>query len=393
MMKPLADIRVVDLTRIIAGPFCAMLLGDLGADVVKIEGPHEGDPIRHIGAQVNDLSWYFAGFNRNKRSVVLDLRSPEGFATLEKMIARADVLLQNYRPGVLDEMGLTKHRLEQLNPRLIVAGINGYGSTGPYADRPAFDFVVQAMSGFLSVNGNEGEPPLRTGTPISDIMAGLYTALGIVSAVRARDLDRDHGGAGAGQRVEASMLGALMSSFAYLASDHLATGELPQRTGNDHPIAAPYGLFDASDGQIAVAPSTQAVLDKFLRVIGLPDLCSDPRFATNALRRANRPQLNALINAQVRNDTRARWVARLNDAGVPCGVVQNLAQALNDPQVLHQELVIEVEHPGHGPVRMLGFPIKFSETPCEVARPAPRHGEHTAQVMGEWGIFPDKEPQ
>ena len=303
MMKPLADIRVVDLTRIIAGPFCAMLLGDLGADVVKIEGPYEGDPIRHIGAQVNDLSWYFAGFNRNKRSVVLDLRSPEGFATLETMIARADVLLQNYRPGVLDEMGLTKHRLEQLNPRLIVAGINGYGSTGPYADRPAFDFVVQAMSGFLSVNGNEGEPPLRTGTPISDIMAGLYTALGIVSALRARDLDRDHGGAGAGQRVEASMLGALMSSFAYLASDHLATGELPQRTGNDHPIAAPYGLFDASDGQIAVAPSTQAVLDKFLRVIGLPDLCSDPRFATNALRRANRPQLNALINAQVRNDT------------------------------------------------------------------------------------------
>ena len=189
------------------------------------------------------------------------------------------------------------------------------------------------------------------------------------------------------------MLGALMSSFAYLASDHLATGELPQRTGNDHPIAAPYGLFDASDGQIAVAPSTQAVLDKFLRVIGLPDLCSDPRFATNALRRANRPQLNALINAQVRKDTRARWVSRLNDAGVPCGVVQNLAQALNDPQVLHQELVIEVEHPGHGPVRMLGFPIKFSETPCEVLRPAPRHGEHTAQVMREWEIFPDKEPQ
>ena len=189
------------------------------------------------------------------------------------------------------------------------------------------------------------------------------------------------------------MLGALMSSFAYLASDHLATGELPQRTGNDHPIAAPYGLFDASDGQIAVAPSTQAVLDKFLRVIGLPDLCSDPRFATNALRRANRPQLNALINAQVRNDTRARWVSRLNDAGVPCGVVQNLAQALTDPQVLHQELVLEVEHPGHGPVRMLGFPIKFSETPCEVARPAPRHGEHTAQVMRDWGIIPDKEPQ
>jgi CoA:oxalate CoA-transferase len=392
-MKPLADIRVVDLTRIIAGPFCAMLLGDLGADVVKIEGPQDGDPIRNIGARVNELSWYFAGFNRNKRSVVLDLRSPEGFATLEKMIAHADVLLQNYRPGVLDEMGLTAQRLEQLNPRLIVAGINGYGSTGPYADRPAFDFVVQAMSGFLSVNGNEGDPPLRTGTPISDIMAGLYTALGIVSAVRARDLDRQHGGAGSGQRVEASMLGALMSSFAYLASDHLATGELPQRTGNDHPIASPYGLFEASDGQIAVAPSTQAVLDKFLRVIGLPQLCSDPRFATNALRRANRPELNALINAQVRNGTRAHWVARLNDAGVPCGIVQNLAQALNDPQVLHQELVIEVDHPGHGPVRMLGFPVKFSGTPCEVSRPAPRHGEHTAQVMLEWGITPNKEPQ
>jgi CoA:oxalate CoA-transferase len=377
---PLSGVKVVDLTRILSGPFCTMMLADMGADVVKVEGPRDGDPVRKLGTIVDGMSWYFAAFNRNKRSVALDLRSDEGMEMLEQMLARADVLVENYRPGVLDEMGLTESRLKEINPRLIVASINGYGATGPYAERPAFDFVIQAMSGLMSVNGTPESGPLRSGTPITDIMAGLYAAFGVVCALRARNQNQS------GQRVEASMLGAIMSTFAYMASDHLATGELPVPTGNDHPIAAPYGLFTASDGEIAVAPSTEAVLNRFLGAIGLPALREDPRFATNALRMQNRKALNELVNRQVITDTQATWVRRLNDAGVPCGLVQNMKQALSDPQVLHQEFVIEVEHPGHGSVKMIGFPVKLSNTPCEARLPAPAHGAHTQEVFQDWGI-------
>jgi crotonobetainyl-CoA:carnitine CoA-transferase CaiB-like acyl-CoA transferase len=383
MTMPLSGIKVVDLTRILSGPFCTMMLGDMGADVVKVEGPHDGDPVRKLGAIVNGMSWYFASYNRNKRSVILDLRTDEGKGTLALMLERADVLVENFRPGVLAEMGFDETRLQQLNPRLIVASINGYGSTGPYADRPAFDFVIQAMSGFMSTNGAADEAPLRAGPPLTDLMAGLYAAFGIVNALHARART------GRGQKVEASMMDAIMSTFAYLAADHLATGDLLPRTGNDHPITAPYGLFSASDGEIAVAPSTETILDRFLAAIGLSDLRADPRFATNELRMRNRANLNELINIHMSTDTQAAWLQRLNEAGVPCGLVQNLREALADPQTLHQQMVIEVEHPGHGPVRMLGFPVKLSATPCQVRHPAPAHGAHTRQILDEWGISAD----
>lgn len=380
MKMPLAGIKVVDLTRILSGPFCTMMLGDMGADVIKIEGPRDGDPIRKIGVIVNDLSWYFASFNRNKRSVTLDLRSDEGKQTFARLLEKADVLVENFKPGVLNEMGFDEARLEQINPRLIVASINGYGSTGPYANRPAFDFVIQAMSGFMSVNGTEDSAPLRSGPPITDIIAGLYAAFGIVCALRARDQN------GRGQRVETSMMDAIMSTFAYLAADHLATGQLPVRTGNDHPISSPYGLFSTSDGEIAVAPSTEAILDRFLKALDLSDLRADPRFATNMLRMRNRAALNEIVNQRLRTDTQANWIRRLNAAGVPCGLVQHLGDALTDPQVQHQKMVLEVDHPGHGVVKMLGFPVKLSGTPCVVKYPAPEHGAHTQQVFDDWGV-------
>jgi crotonobetainyl-CoA:carnitine CoA-transferase CaiB-like acyl-CoA transferase len=383
MAPPLSGIRVVDLTRILSGPFCTMLLGDMGADVVKIEGPRDGDPIRQIGAGAEGLSWYFASFNRNKRSVALDLRSEGGRAMLARMLERADVLVENFRPGVLAGMGFDEARLRDLNPRLVVASINGYGATGPYADRPAFDFVIQAMSGFMSVNGDPDGVPLRTGLPITDLVAGLYAAFGIVNALRARDRD------GRGQRVEAAMMDGIMSMFAYLASDHLATGELPPRVGNSHPITAPYGLFHAADGEIAIAPSTEPILRRFLEELGLGRLLEDPRFATNTLRVRNRPALHALIDQALAADIQANWVRRLNAAGVPCGLVQDIGMALSDPQVLHREMVMEVPHPGQGNVRMLGFPVKLSETPCAVRHPAPRHGAHTEDVLAEWGIAPE----
>ena len=377
---PLSGIRIIDLTRILSGPFCTMILADMGADVIKIESPDEGDPIRHIGAGHQGLSWYFASFNRNKRSMALDVKSPQGRATLLRLLEGADVLVENYRPGVLDKMGLDQATLDAVNPRLVVAGINGYGASGPYVDRPAFDFVIQAMSGFMTVNGHADAGPVRCAPPITDLVAGLYAAFGIVNSLRARDLT------GEGQRLDSAMMSTMMSLFAFLASDYLATGKLPVKTGNDHPIASPYGLFSASDGEIAVAPSTDSILRKLLAVLGIEEILELPKFRTNDQRVVHRPELNRLINQRLATDTQENWIRRLNEAGVPCGKVQDIGEALGDPQMVHQEMVIEVEHPGHGPVKKLGFPVKLSKTPCVVRHPAPKHGEHTAEILAELGL-------
>jgi crotonobetainyl-CoA:carnitine CoA-transferase CaiB-like acyl-CoA transferase len=379
---PLSGVRVIDLTRILSGPFCSMLLGDLGADVIKIEAPG-GDHVRGQGEKIDGLSWYFASFNRNKRSVVLDLRNPQGRAVLERLLTDADILTENFRPGVLDEMGLSAARLAEINPKLIVASVNGYGSTGPYADRPAFDFIAQAMSGYMSTNGTPESGPLRTAPPMTDLIAGLYAALGAVAALRGREAG------GPAQRVEASMMMSMMSMLAYLSANALATGIDPVPTGNDHPIASPYGLFRTQDGDIAVAPSTVPILRRFLTELGLQDLLDEPRFADNAARVENRSEMNALINAALAKDTQENWIARLNRAGVPCGKVQSLTEALADRQVAAQEMVLDVPHPGHGTVRMTGFPMKFSETPLALRHPAPDLGAQTDAVLTDAGFDAD----
>lgn len=376
LRQPLEGVRVIDLTRVLSGPFCTMLLGDMGADVVKVEPPGKGDPVRQQGAVRDGLSWYFAAFNRNKRSVEIDLYTEDGKALLAGLIETADVLVDNFRPGVMEKMGFGRERLEALNPRLVTASINGYGSTGPYVDRPAFDFIAQAMSGFMSVNGGPDHPPLRSGQPVTDLVAGLYCAFGIVNALRARDLN-----GGRGQHVEASMVNGILSFMAFFASDYLCEGKLPGRTGNDHPIVAPYGLFRASDAEVAVAPSNDQILARFLRTLGLEHLMEDPRFDTNAKRVAHRAELNAIINERMGGETQDTWISRLNAAGVPAGKVQDLAEALADPQVRAQDMVIEVDHPGYGPVRMLGFPVKLDGTACRARLPAPRLGEHDEEIL------------
>ena len=379
LRKPLDGIRVIDLTRVLSGPFCSMLLGDMGAEVIKIEPPGKGDPVRAQGELRNGFSWYFAAFNRNKKSVELDLYSDEGKAQLRDLLAGADVLVDNFRPGVLARMGFGPEVLEQVNPRLVSCNISGYGGSGPMAERPAFDFIIQAMSGFMSVNGDAGQPPMRSGQPLTDLIAGLYGAFGIVNALRARDLN------GRGQQVESSLLNGVLSFMAYLASEHLVTGELPIRTGNQHPLVAPYGLYRARDGEVAVAPSNDVVLRRFLDCLGLGHLLDDPRFDTNPKRFARRQELQDIIDARMGQDSQAAWIERLNAAGVPSGRVQNLAEVFRDPQVLAQEMVIDVEHPGVGPVRMLGFPVKLSATPCEARLPAPRLGEHNEEILGPLG--------
>lgn len=375
----LSGIRVIDLTRILSGPFCTMLLADMGADVVKIEAP-EGDPVRAQGEIVDGMSWYFASFNRNKRSVRLDLKSEAGMAALRRLIAGADVVVDNFRPGVMERMGLGWDALRALAPGIVHTSVSGFGQSGPYVDRPAFDFIAQAMSGFMSMNGTPETGPMRSTLPISDLVAGCYAALGTAAALvrRART--------GQGERVGASLVDGLISFGAFASADFLASGKVPVPTGNDHLLVAPYGLFTASDGEIAVAPSNDAVYHKLLRALGLTHLREEPRFATNALRVQHRAEINAHVNLAVSRHDKAHWIATLNAAGVPCGTVMNLAEVYSDPQVLSQQMVLEVEHPGHGLVRMNGFPVKFSEAPCAVRLPAPDAGAHTAEVLREAGL-------
>jgi crotonobetainyl-CoA:carnitine CoA-transferase CaiB-like acyl-CoA transferase len=382
---PLSGLRVIDLTRILAGPFCTQLLADLGAEVIKIEAPGGGDPVRAQGAIKDGLSWYFAQFNRNKKSITLDLHQEQGRAILADLLREADALVENYRPGVLAKMGFDEERLRALNPSLIVTSVNGYGSSGPYVDRPAFDFIAQAMSGFMSVTGPPGEP-MRAGPPISDLVAGLYAAFGTVGAL----LARERGTSAGGQRVEASLMNGLISMLAYASAAYFATGSAPERTGNDHPVVYPYGLFRAADGEVAIAPSTPAIVRRLMQALGLEALLEQPEFATNDARMANRERLKALINRQTGQASVAQWIERLNRAGVPCGRVMTLEDVFADPQVLAQEMVLEADHPGHGRVRMTGFPVKLSATPPRLRHPAPALGEHTDEVLAAAGYGPDR---
>jgi crotonobetainyl-CoA:carnitine CoA-transferase CaiB-like acyl-CoA transferase len=375
----LSGIRVVDLTRILAGPFCTVMLADMGAEVIKVETPGQGDPLRGQGAIRDGLSWYFAAFNRNKKSVTLNLRNDEGKAALERLIETSDVLVENYRPGVLAAMGFDDTRLRALRPDLVVCSLSGFGDSGPYRDRPAFDFIAQAMSGFMAATGAADGAAMRAGPPIADLVAGLYGALGICAALVGR------GRTGVGERVGASLNSGLMSLLAFLAANYFATGEVPARSGNDHAIVSPYGLFRTKDGEVAIAPSQEQSYQRLVDALGAPEWRDDPRFASNDLRLRNRGAMNAAVEDRLSHATAAEWIERLNAAGVPCGRVMGLPEVFADPQVLAQEMVLDQEHPGHGMVRMLGFPIKFAEAPCELRLPAPEIGADTDTVLSGLG--------
>ncbi len=377
---PLSGFRILDLTRIISGPFCTSLLADMGAEVIKIEAPGEGDPVRAQGVIRDGLSWYFANYNRNKKSVTLDLYSDEGKAVLRRLIAECDVVVENYRPGVMQKMGLGEDALKALRPDIIHCSINGFGTTGPYRDRPAFDFIAQAMSGFMSLNGAEHQPPLRAGPPISDLVAGMNGALGIVAALLRRERS------GQGDSVSVSLLGSMIGLLSFQASNFFADGRLPARTGNDHGIASPYGLFETADGQVAIAPSNDVIYNKLLDALELSELRADPRFATNADRMRNRAAITEAIQARTRQHTSTHWIERLNRFGVPCGQVLNLREVFDDPQVQDQRMAIDVPHGEHGDVRMLGFPIKFAQAEPKPVAAAPALGADTEEVLLRFGL-------
>jgi crotonobetainyl-CoA:carnitine CoA-transferase CaiB-like acyl-CoA transferase len=375
----LEGLRVVDLTRILSGPFCSMFLADLGAEVIKIEDPDGGDPIRGQGEQRNGFSLYFASFNRNKRSVTLNLRSEQGKAVLRQLIASADVLVENYRPGVLDRMGFDRDTLKAIRPDLIICRVTGFGLDGPYADRPAFDFIAQAMSGLMSVTGEADGAPMRAGPPLSDLVAGSYAAMGVLAALIRR------GRTGQGEEVSAALTDSMVSMLAFMATNYFATGKIPQRSGNDHGLVSPYGLFEAADGQVAIAPSNDGVYQKLLSALGLEHLRDHPEFRSNRDRFERRAAINEEINRVIGTRGIDHWVSVLNAAGVPCGKVLDIGQVFDDPQIQHQQMRLTIDDPKHGPLDVLGFPIKFSDDPCRIHRNPPDLGDDTDAVLAELG--------
>lgn len=373
---PLSGLRIIDLTRVLSGPFCTMILGDLGADVIKVEAP-DGDTVRGQGVERDGLTWYFAGYNRNKRSIVLDLKSDHGRETLTALIAGADALVDNFRPGVLDRLGFGPERLQEIRPGLVTCAITGFGADGPYRDRPAFDFIAQAMSGFMSTNGRADDPPLRTGLPMGDLVAGLYGALAVTSALMRRER---FGGA---EHADVSLTNSMISLLSYLALDYFAGGRVPARSGNDHPIAAPYGLFRTKDETIAIAPNDDVFFGRLMDALGLSEAKSDPDFRSNQHRVRNRARLNAMVEDVLARHGANHWIEVLNAAGIPSSRVNTIESVFADPQVVSQEMAIDVPHPGHGTVRMLGFPMKFRNAPCQVRRPAPDLGQHNDEILAE----------
>jgi len=375
---PLSNLKVLDLTRFIAGPTCTMHLADMGADVIKIEPPERGDESRHQGSIINGESWYFVGMNRNKRSLTLNLRSAEGKKIFIQLARQSDVVVENFRPGVMQKFGLDYESLRKINPSLIYCGISGFGKTGPNYLQPAFDLIAQGISGFMSLTGFPDREPLRAGTPIADSVAGILSALGVTLALIARQKT------GKGQEVNTSLMEGLISILSFQSDRYLGLREVPERLGNNHPVISPYGSFKAMDGYINIAPSGDPMWERLAHALDLEDLLDDPRFQTNDLRRQNRKEINDIINDITSKQPMSYWIEYLNKAGVPCGPLFNLAQTFEYPQVKHQEMVLEVEQPS-GKVKILGFPIKLSDTPGTIRRPSPQLGEHTDEILADLG--------
>ena len=386
MTLPLEGIRVVDLTQVMAGPFCTMLLGDLGADVIKVE-PVVGDLSRSMGGARLRLrgpdNAPFLALNRNKRSVVLDLKDASGRAALVALARTADVLVESFRPGVMRRLGADYETLAPLSPRLVYASVSGFGQTGPYAERPGFDLVAQGMAGLMSVTGEPDGPPVKCGVPVSDLAAGLYAASGVMAALIARERT------GQGQRVETSLFEAALALSVWEATEYWATGEAPRPLGSAHRLNAPYQAFRARDGDLTLAALTEAQWEKLCGVLERPALASDPRFSSNHARMENLDALTAEIEGALAAGDALEWVERLLAAGVPAGPILDYGQVFADPHTAARGMVETVEHPVEGSVRTLGFPLKMSATPPRVRRPPPLLGEHTREVLEEVGLGPD----
>ncbi|CAN5461187.1 CaiB/BaiF CoA-transferase family protein [soil metagenome] len=393
---PLSGLQVVDASAVLAGPYASMILADLGADVVKVEPP-EGDATRAWGppwvgevAAGTRTAAYFLAVNRNKRSLRLDLRTSDGQEVLGRLLPGADVFIENFRPGSLDRLGFPAERLRDLAPGLVHLGISGYGTTGPAADRPGYDFVIQAVGGLMSITGvddDEGGRPTKVGVAISDVVTGLYAVIGILAALMERDR-AGRGGAGdggAGQRVEVSLLASTLAALVNQAQNAFVTGRAPGRRGNAHPNIVPYETFATSDGELAVAVGSERQWPRLCAAMGLAELATDPRFATNGDRVEHRTELRVILAARFVQDTSTVWQAKLEAADVPCGPIVDIAAAFASPEASALDMLVEVEHPALGVLCQAGIPIRFERTPGAIHSAPPLLGEHTDEILASLG--------
>ncbi|HET9880330.1 MAG TPA: CoA transferase [Candidatus Binatia bacterium] len=376
---PLSGVRVLDLTRVVAGPYCSMFLGDLGAEVVKVEQPGAGDDTRGWGPPfAGGESAYYLCINRNKQSLTLDLKSKRAVELLRDLVKAADVIIENFRPGTMERLGLGEKELRELNPRLIYASLTGFGADGPMSDWPGYDLIVQAWGGLMSITGTPEGEPVKVGVAIIDLVAGLMLGKAVAAALFAREK------IGVGQRIDTSLLEAEVASLINVGSNYLVGGKVPTRWGNAHPNIVPYQNFQTADGYLVIGVASEVIWKRFCEAVGQRDLINDPRFADNSKRVENRSELIAILSKtflQRRNDA---WFKLLTDAEVPCAPVQTIDQVFQAPQVLQRDMLIEVDHPTAGKVRMAGIPVKFSVTPASVRMPPPLLGEHNDAILRTW---------
>jgi CoA:oxalate CoA-transferase len=375
MPGPLDGLRVVDLTRVLAGPYATMILADLGAEVLKVEIPGSGDEARNFGPFQNGVSAYFMSINRGKKSVTLNLQKDQGKQILRRLVGKADILTENFRPGTMKRLGLDYESLRQENAGLIYAATSGFGQTGPLAPRGAYDMIIQAMGGIISITGEPGRPPVRVGTSIVDLTASLYTVVGILSALQHRERT------GQGQMVDISMLDCQAALLENAIARYAVTGEVPGPLGSRHPAITPFQVFESGNGYFVLAIGNDTIWGKFCEVIQQPDLVTDTRFATNPARTEHQPELERILNEILRQKTTEEWLEALEPAGIPCGPIQSVGQVVNHPQIRAREMMVEIEHPDAGPLLMPASPLKLSDSPAKVEKPAPRLGEHTAEVL------------
>jgi len=379
-MKALQGIRVIDFTQAMAAPFGTMNLADMGADVIKIEPPVTGEPTRELSSIAqNGHSATFMTMNRDKRGLTVDLKHPEGVAIVKRLVKTADVFVQNYRPGVVERLGLGYEALRAVNPRLIYCSVSGFGGTGPYAPRGGYDLIAQGMSGVISVTGEEGAPA-KSGVPLSDLCAGLFAAYGILCALEFRQRT------GEGQLVDTSLLEAAMALTVWEATEYWVTGKAPKPLGSAHRLTAPYQALRAADGYFTVGANNDKLFEGLCRAIARTDLLEDPRFKGRSARMENRPALIEAIEKITVGETRAHWLEQLDREGVPAGPINSYAEALTDPHALARRMVVDLAHPGAGPIKALGIPVKLSETPGAVDRAAPLLGQHTSEILTELGF-------
>jgi crotonobetainyl-CoA:carnitine CoA-transferase CaiB-like acyl-CoA transferase len=374
--KALARFTVLDLTRVRAGPTCARQLADWGADVIKIEAPPDADEPMGGPRERSD----FQNLHRNKRSITLNLKTPEGLAAFKRLVKKADVLIENFRPAVKKRLGIDYKTLRKINPRLVYASISGFGQDGPYADRPGFDQIAQGMGGLMSITGYPGQGPLRVGIPVADLTAGLFAALGILTALLERDKS------GKGQAIETSLLQAQIFMLDFQAARYLVEGEVAGQAGNNHPTTIPTSAFKTRDGYINIATTGGKMWERFCQALGAPDFLENADYRTAEARLKNRDTLNAEIEAHLQSRDSADWVAHFNDAGVPSGPIYAIDKVFDDPQVKHLAMAQKVDGKGKRKLTLVGQPVSLSRTPSHLAAPPPKLGEHTDAVLKDFGF-------